>query len=460
MPINLEKDRFLIFGAARSGIAAAQLLHSKGAKKIFVCDQKSISSSVKTTLNNKRIPYKENTYEIKSLIQNFNVLVISPGIPLTNTCVSTAKDCGVNVISEVEMALSFVKSDTTLIGITGTNGKSTTTHYLAHLLNAAGLKTYACGNIGVPLSETLLMHQDYSALSIELSSYQLELGLPKVFHASIFLNLQNDHLLRHKNYENYFKAKWNLIRATRDNGICIISEKILQLARKYSLSIPNVKIIQNKKYPKILNPCLIGLHNNENISAASLVAESLKIEQKLILRIWNKETSDYKPLSHRLEKLHSNLPFIFINDSKSTNIESTLIALQAIKDPVHLLIGGQPKGNLYHPISKFFNKNIQKIYPFGQAALQIYDELKLYNKSVMQPSHDMISASEKALKNCLPGEVILLSPACSSFDEFSNFEQRGERFKNWVISHDTVGVKSHEAVRKSNRHCPNNTARI
>lgn len=446
------KNNYCILGAAKSGLAAAFLLKRLNAK-LFITDSNSLSQQTKEYLNQLNIPFKENVHTLKNLYKEFDILIVSPGISPNSEIVQNAKQHNIKIMSEIELALEFTKFNKKLIGITGTNGKSTTTHYCAHLLNSSGLKTYACGNIGIPVSEIAAQKTDYDALCIELSSYQLEYGVPKIFDASIFLNLQNDHLERHKTFENYLRAKWNLILATKDSGVCVIENKVYDLACQLSFPMPKCKIITDIRFfdnPNIQNVqntknisqsqlCLNGAHNNTNISAASLVAKHLGISNESILRQAYADTSTYQPLAHRLETVPSTFPQIFINDSKATNVESTLVALAAVNKPIHLLLGGVAKGDSYLPILKFLNTNLVKIYPFGQAGSKIHKELKNHNSSTDESflapvSRDMLSAAQNALSQSKPGDVILLSPACSSFDEFKNFEHRGEVFRQWVLS--------------------------
>lgn len=425
--------KYFILGAARSGVSAARLLRKHGVP-VFVSEMKLLTNDTRVLLQNEEIDFEESGHNSDN-IKNYDVMVISPGIGLSSSIVMQAQHENVEIISEIELALQFINPKTRLIGITGTNGKSTTTHYLAHLLNMGQLQAAACGNIGVPLSEVILLNNEYDALSIELSSYQLELGVSKRFDAAILLNLQNDHLARHKTYENYLCAKWNLILSTKDDGICIIDASVLKMAQEFKFFMPKCQIKDTKNQQfHIDHPCLPGAHNETNIYAATLAALHVGVSQDTILNEWNKHTSHYQPLAHRLESVSDGKisERIFINDSKATNVESTLVALKALKQPIHLLLGGEPKGDSYQPISEFFGKNVLRVYPFGKSASLIQNEFSNFGQFLESSSCDMISAAQKAFEKSQPGEIILLSPACSSFDEFRNFEHRGDVFKSWV----------------------------
>lgn len=425
--------KYFILGAARSGIAAARLLHANG-YDVFISEMKLLSDETRALLQSEKIAFEEGGHDIQK-IKNFDVMIVSPGINLSCRPVLQAHTCKLSIISEIELALQFVNPKTRLLGITGTNGKSTTTHYLAHILNAGRMTAAACGNIGVPLSEVILNKNDYDALSVELSSYQLELGLSQKFDVAILLNLQNDHLSRHKTYENYLHAKWNLILTTKPGGLCIIDKSVFDMAKQYNFAMPScvIKNTENTMF-QVDSPCLPGAHNESNIYAASLAAMHVGVSQDTILNEWNKTTSQYQPLAHRLEHVRplNGSEKTFINDSKATNVESTLVALKALKEPIHLLLGGEPKGDSYRPLKEFFGKNVVRVYPFGKSAPLIQNELNECHEFLESSSCDMLSAAEKALKKSQPGETILLSPACSSFDEFNNFEHRGDVFKSWV----------------------------
>lgn len=436
-PINplqhLKAKKYFILGAARSGVAAARLLNKFG-QFVFVSEMRSLQDNVRALLQSENIPFEEGGHNLEN-IKNFDVMVVSPGINLSCDPVIEAKNRNISIMSEIELALNFINPKTRLIGITGTNGKSTTTHYLAHLLNMGGMSAIACGNIGVPLSEVIYANNTYDVLSIELSSYQLELGISKKFDATILLNLQNDHLARHKTYENYLRAKWNLMLATKEDGLCIIDRSVQKMAEDLGLIFPKceMKDTENNLF-RVDKPCLLGAHNEINIYVASLAALYVGVLQKTILSESDMTTSHYQPLSHRLEHVKNcaHQSRVFINDSKATNVESTLVALKALKQPIHLLLGGEPKGDSYQPISDFFGKNVLRVYPFGKSASLIQNELSNFGQFLESTSCGMISAAQKALEKSQPGEIILLSPACSSFDEFNNFEHRGDVFKAWV----------------------------
>ena len=203
---------------------------------------------------------------------------------------------------------------------------------------------------------------------------------------------------------------------------------------------------KHKKIWEISKPCLPGKHNMTNVLCASLMAMHLGIPDKVILSQWEEEISLYEHLPHRLEKIsmgwntyldNSSIEkkLLIINDSKATNIESTLVALESFQKPIRLLLGGEPKGDSYLPIAKYLNKNLLKIYPFGKATNIITHELMKHKDQIAKPSKEMLSAADLAIDESMENEIILLSPGCSSFDEFNNFEHRGDVFRKWALSH-------------------------
>ncbi len=447
---------------------------------------------------------------------------MSPGIPLNKEISLFCKINLIPIVSEIEFASWFMNTKSISVGITGTNGKSTTVNYLSQLFSNTKYHSKACGNIGISVSQTLLEHPNTNLFSIEFSSYQLETTYSIRPICTSLLNLQNDHLGRYGNMDEYLKAKWRLILLTDDHGLAIIDKNIMNQVIKLGLSLPKSRIIlidehkDNLEYNKninlkkniefiyekiesgktlpnsiyqemnnlnfeqimlpsqfeyayakynkngsinillnlknstknwaIENPCLPGKHNMMNILCASIIANHLGISDLHILNQWEEKSSSYKHLPHRLEKISSkwglyidnnlkNKNILIINDSKATNVESTLVALHSFQSPIRLLIGGEPKGDDYSPIGEFMNHHLIKIYPFGKASNIIQDHLKNYNNKIAESSPNMLAAANLALNDATDNEIILLSPACSSFDEFKNFEHRGDVFREWALSH-------------------------
>lgn len=521
-PPKVKGVQFYVLGAGKSGVSVAKLLKKNDAV-VFVTEQGVISKDTERELLNHQIPFEFGLHSEEKIKNECDVLVISPGIPLSTKIPMLCKKLKIPIVSEIEVASWFIPKKCVILAVTGTNGKSTTTNYLAQLLNRGGFNSLSCGNIGKSLSSIIDSSQKNIHYALELSSYQLETTHSLKPHCTILLNLQNDHLNRYQNIEEYFKAKWRLVLMTEDNGIAIIDRHALKLAIDMGLSLPRSRMIlvesssptkfsskinmpvygrreydirarifagrtlpnsiyhdlkklkdteilsecefeiayakYNKanshthvllRFPnreivwEIKNPCLAGEHNMLNILCASLIGMHFGLDEKVILSQWESETSRYEHLPHRIEKIaKKDTVYIdsksiekhikFINDSKATNVESTVVALKAFTSPIRLLLGGEPKGDLFGPVGLFLKKNLIKIYPFGKASAQIYEELK-YTKKIAEPCHRMLQAAQKALDESKDGDIILLSPGCSSFDEFQSFEHRGDVFRSWVLN--------------------------
>jgi UDP-N-acetylmuramoylalanine--D-glutamate ligase len=517
---NIKGLHFFIAGAAKSGISAAKLLKNHGAN-VFVTEERTISPETKKVLNEFNIPYEQEGHSLNKILTECGIMVLSPGIPLNKDISLICKKNKIPIVSEIEVASWFMDPNDICLAVTGTNGKSTTVNYLSQLVSQSKYKSKACGNIGISVSQTLIDSPDTNLFSIEFSSYQLETTYSLRPLCTALLNLQNDHLGRYENLEEYLKAKWRLILLTDDNGIAIIDKNIIKMALKMGLSMPRSRVIiiddnslhngknclrtskidplltkfefsktlpipiyqelknldfdnlifenqfeyayakynttngsihislmlqKHKKIWEISKPCLPGKHNMTNVLCASLMAMYIGIPEKTILSQWEDDISLYEHLPHRLEKIsvgwktyidnsYHEKKLLIINDSKATNVESTLVALESFQQPIRLLLGGEPKGDSYLPIITYLNKNLLKIYPFGKAINIINNELMRHKEYIAKSSKDMLSAADLAIDESKENEIILLSPGCSSFDEFNNFEHRGDVFRKWAVSH-------------------------
>lgn len=517
----LNETKFFVIGAARSGIHAAKILKKFGAS-VFVSEAGNLSQQIEKELIDHQICFESGGHSYQKIIQECDVLVFSPGIPLHVEIALLAKKHRIPIVSEIEVAGWFLPHNTHCLGITGTNGKSTTTNYVAQLLYRAGQHAVACGNIGKPFSQMLCEQSDHTknpVYALELSSYQLETTYSFRPYCTAILNLQNDHMERYENINEYLKAKWRLALLTRDDGVSFIDEHVLFMAIKMGLILPRCKVIsisscdvslewqtqsQNQILEKISfgktlpmpiyhglknlglktllshnvdvvsccydqkknavevrfhgenqgltwqiqTPCLAGEHNALNILYASLMAKYLGVSDDVILAQWEEQTTKYQHLPHRLERIgargqmfcdaqgHSKKISV-INDSKATNVESTLVAVKSFQQPIRLLLGGRPKGDSYLPLVAFLGHAVVKIYPFGNAGPLIFSEIdseKSLLGEIAVPVAHLIDAANLALSEAQDGDVILLSPGCSSFDEFKDFEHRGNTFRNWAIS--------------------------
>lgn len=520
--MDVRSKNIWIVGAARSGLAAAKLLSLNGAK-VFVTDSGAIDPSVKSILSDLNVLFEEGGHSIERLLKEASVVVLSPSIPLDSTLPLAALQAGIPVVSEIEVASWFIPESAIVIGITGTNGKSTTTHYANQLFTLAQRNSVACGNYGRALSDALLDPAKFNTFVVEVSSYQLETTFSFHPHVSIFLNLQNDHQLRYGTMDEYLKAKWRLILLTRPDGLAVIDAQVLKRAIAIGLSLPRCRIaisygfldqpsaamvmdslqcakmrrdsmnlfrpihlptssygslgalpiasltdadllhswlikhessdrfsvhiasltgsIQDQSFD-IDKPVLPGDHNQVNILSASLAAIQTGLHPNVARAQWTRKGSAYYHLPHRLEEVEKDQSFLkssgeqvsvrIINDSKATNVESTLVAIKSFNSPMRVLLGGEPKGDFYGEMIPYIGNNIVKIYPFGKAAPLICQQLAIMSDKLAPSSKQLIEAAQLALDESADGDIILLSPACASFDEFKNFEHRGDSFRHWA----------------------------
>jgi UDP-N-acetylmuramoylalanine--D-glutamate ligase len=510
--------KFWIAGAGKSGISCALLLQKKG-YFVFVSNQGLIQENTKFILQENKISFEEE-HNFANLSDNFQAIVLSPGITLNSEIAKFAFLQRIPILSEIEVCSWFLKDTDYVVGITGTNGKSTTTHYLNQLIQCSKMfsECYEAGNIGTPFSEVLLNSENSNSrfFALELSSYQLESTYSSFLNTSIVLNIQNDHMERYKTLENYIQAKNRITHLTKTGGNVFLEYNFFLKLKIQGLSLPehrhiyvcheeqihseqeskNIKnnwtnaliqkattiptsnyhnfsltrlysgyeklesgkeptnLLSSKEniYEKIKlelskekYPVLRGSHNLQNACFASASAALAGAPEALIVSFWNAHFSEYKILPHRLEILKqtefgdkfNHKTIIICNDSKATNVESTLVALNSFTQNVILLCGGLPKGDHYAPIKRYFNATLKKVIPFGKAGSMIYEELCTLGKpckTLHKPLPTLKEACEAAfLEASQQNDVILLSPACSSFDEFLNFEHRGDFFKEFFL---------------------------
>ena len=413
-----------IIGYGKSGAAAENLLKLKGINNIDIFDDKA-----------------EQYKNISKYKNNYDMVVVSPGIDLKKY-----PNISGNITSEIELAYEVMDKNAKIIAITGTNGKSTTTHLTAQILNSAGIKAAACGNIGYPFAKAVL-DKDIKVFVIELSSFQIE--LLKNFNAvsGCIINVTQDHLDRYGTMEKYYEAKLMLLNFIDKNGVFITNtdEKIRHAVEKHNIETKyiddNLKIFP--KYDgKILDfgkfkadtskYKLFGKHNLINLSFALLLADKVCDFKGDVSNLLEDLTS----MPHRTELAAEVNGVKWINDSKATNVDSVYTALKSVEKPSILLIGGRDKKSDYSPLAELINKNISKICYFGEAADLIKNQLSPLLKGVEEESYD-------SLKNCVkilagktqPGTTVLLSPACTSFDEFKSYEDRGVKFKEYVLEY-------------------------
>ena len=427
-----------VLGLGKSGVAAANLAVKLG-YEVFGSDSGK-EREVKSL--NRKVTKEFGGHTGKLLDSSF--IVKSPGIHSDIEILKKAKKNKVPVMSELEFSLNNSKYKK-LIAITGTNGKTTTTDLLSKIIKAYHKDSIVTGNIGFPLSDKALKTTKNTFITMELSSYQLEDTPSFNPDISVLLNITPDHLEHHKTMAKYIAAKAVILKNQKKNGFAIINfddkkcralgsetaAKIIFISKKplsegifYDDGKIHIHLNGRKTAinPKIKIP---GMHNVENILAAVAASYCAGVSLKIIEKV----ISSYKGVEHRIEFVKKINDVSYYNDSKSTNVDSTRVALEAFKGKIILIMGGLDKGAPYTPLKKLIKERVKRIYLIGEAAKKIKKDLQ---EASFINSGTVENAVMHAFKTAESGDIVLLSPACASFDQFKNFEERGKFFKKLI----------------------------
>ena len=445
----LRKSKFLIVGISKSGYNACKLLLMRGAEcYLFDSDLNGKAQKFIKELIDKgaKLANKEN---IEDVISICDIVVLSPGVPIDNEIPILARRLKKNIIGELELGYYFTKSP--IVAVTGTNGKTTTCSLIDFILKKAGINSCLAGNIGTPLTGECEKIDEKGIFVVEVSSYQLETIAKFTPHIACIINISPDHLTRHYNMDNYVYLKSRILRNLRESEFAVLNaddERITeftQLTRAkpvfFSMAkeVDGAYLIDNKLYFKgefIMDAdkfALKGGHNLQNALVAICVCKLLGIEKDAIVN----GLSEFRGVKHRIQEISRKEGIVYLNDSKSTNPASTISALSVIKSPTILLLGGREKGEGYDELFEKIKANpfIKEIIVYGECKDKLYNFAKrsfIDNVSVVKGFETAVKLAFLCLKE---GYVLLLSPACSSFDEFENFEERGDRFIELVKIH-------------------------
>lgn len=438
-----KNKHILVLGIAKSGYAAATLLKSLGAH-VVVNDKKPLEDNpMAQRLQQEGFHVVCGSHPLE-LLTDVELVVKNPGIPYSNPILEAAKEKGISIITEVELA--YLISDAPFIGITGSNGKTTTTTLIFDMLKQGDKQPLIAGNIGTVACEVASFAKKDNIIVTELSSFQL-MGIqtfqPKI---AVLLNLFDAHLDYHGTKEEYCRAKSNIFKNQTEDDYCVINaddENVLKWSQRSKgkrLPFSTTKVIENGAYVKdgalyfckervieISDIALPGKHNLENILAAMSVAKLMGVSNEAIVHVLETFTG----VKHRLQYITTIHNRKFYNDSKATNILATQKAISAFEKPVILLAGGLDRGNDFDALLPYF-QNVKALLTFGQTApklIKTAQEAKV--KSIVQVEH-LEEAVQKAYDLSEEGDVILLSPACASWDQFKTFEQRGDMFIQFV----------------------------
>jgi UDP-N-acetylmuramoylalanine--D-glutamate ligase len=439
--------RLVVLGGGESGVGTAILGKKKG-YDVYVSDFGSIKENYKEVLTINGIKWEDNKHT-ESLILNADLVMKSPGIPEKAPIVRLLLAKNIPVISEIEFAAALTEA--ILIGITGSNGKTTTTMLTYHLLKSAGLNVGLGGNIGKSFAWQVA-ENNFDVYVLELSSFQLDGSFTFNPHIAILTNLSPDHLDRYDyKYENYIDSKFRIIQNQTEDDYFIYDgddEMIENWLKNNSIKAHKVPFSLTKKIKNgasIQNTTMIiniedaeftmdtahlaleGKHNMKNAMAAASVAQLMKIRKQTI----RESLSNFQGVEHRLEKVLKIQNVQYINDSKATNVNATFFALDSVTSPTVWIVGGVDKGNDYAELMELVNEKVKAIICLGVDNKKIIDAFGSIVDIMVEVS-SMADAVKTAQHIAEKGDTVLLSPACASFDLFENYEDRGRQFKQAV----------------------------
>lgn len=448
--------KVLVCGMAKSGIAAAKLLRKQGAL-VTVQDSKDRTQLKEADALEQAGISLYTGKNPDDIILKQDLVVLSPGVPVDLPFVKMAKERGIPVIGEVELAYTLTPCP--VIAITGTNGKTTTTALTGEILQAVNPQTAVVGNIGIPYCEKVESLTTDSVVVAEISSFQMETAVSFHPHISAVLNISPDHLNRHKTMENYIAMKERVFanqtegdtlvlnyeddvcramaEKTKAQVIFFSSKRHLQEglwlengAIRYALGEKKGTFIQLEELQ------LLGTHNYENVMAASAIAFAYGVPVKIIRKV----LQTFRGVAHRIEFVETVDGVDYYNDSKGTNTDAAIRALLAMKKPVLLIGGGYDKGADFDDWTKLFSGRVKEAVFIGATAEKLQQSAEKFGFTAIKRCNTFRDAVEQCRKDAQPGDCVLLSPACASWDMFTSYEERGDLFKQMVhaFSKETV----------------------
>lgn len=436
-------SKIVVLGAGESGVGAAVLAQNKGFE-VFVSDMGGIQPKYKSMLEKYGLRWEEGKHSEDEILSADEV-VKSPGIPEDAPMIKKIRAKGINIISEIELAGRY--TDAKMICITGSNGKTTTTSLIYHIFKSAGYNVGLAGNIGRSLA-LQVAEENFDYYVIELSSFQLDNMYDFRANVAVLLNITPDHLDRYgNNFQNYVDAKMRIIRnqTPEDAFVYWMDDPVIKKElEKYDIKsrmcpfsaikeAGAIAYVDDGMYtiesPTPFNMeqeslSLTGRHNLYNSLAAGITAKLAGIRNEDI----RKSLSDFPGVEHRLERIVKVRGVQYINDSKATNVDACWYALESMTTPTVLILGGKDKGNDYTPIKEMVKKKCRALVYLGADNSKLHREFDSLGLPVAD-THDMKTCVAECYKFAQPGDTVLLSPCCASFDLFHNMEDRGEQFK-------------------------------
>lgn len=437
-----ENKKIFILGMARSGYEAAKLLSDYN-NEIIVTDGKEQKEELVSELESLGVKVIITSDQISLLDDSFDYVIKNPGIKYDNPVVVKAKELGIKVINEIEMAYSFLDKSVNIIGVTGSNGKTTTTTLISEFMKNSFDNVYLGGNIGIPLSNFVRDIKSNSYLVLEISDHQLCDMYDFKTNVSVLTNITPTHLDFHKSYEVYQMTKKKIFNNHTSDDLAVIN-KDDEVSMKITDDIKSAKVYyghdktnlayydedgiyyDGKLVIKLDDIILKGKHNYQNIMGAIIAVKKYGVTDEVIQKV----LKEFKGVEHRLEYVDTIDGVTYYNDSKATNCVSTITALNSFDKPTILLLGGYDRGHSFHDLDDSM-KNVKCVVCFGETKNRIEEfctdlNIKCYKNDTLKEAMNVVKDI------CTPGDVVLLSPACASWDQYDKFEDRGDEFKKLV----------------------------
>jgi UDP-N-acetylmuramoylalanine--D-glutamate ligase len=433
----------VVVGMARSGLAASRLLRSRGCE-VFATDSNP-EPALKREFDGDGIPSETGMHSLE-VLETADEVVVSPGVPMEIGFLGAARQRGLSVVSEIEMAFRYLQGE--IVAITGSNGKTTTTALVGHVLGHGPRPVQIGGNIGTPVSDLVSSSTEETINVIEVSSFQLDLTRTFRPRVGVLLNITPDHLDRYSGFDAYRSSKQRLFANQTEQDYAVLNgddpgvyplpscmrPRRMEFSTRgrpaadASLRDGQVVIGETPVMP-IGDIPLRGMHNVENVLAALLAAEACGFETGRMASA----VGTFRPVAHRIETVASIDGVEFVNDSKATNVDSAVKAVESFQEPIVLILGGQGKGSSYAPLVRAMSGRVRQAVTIGAAADAI--EAAIGRAVPVRRARTMADAVEIAIGVAAPGDVVLLAPACASYDMYRNYEERGNDFKRSVRSH-------------------------
>ena len=438
--------KILILGFARSGYEAAKLLINRG-NEVILNDGKDESSQNQNQIKELKslgVKFVFGSHPDNLLDKSFDYLVKNPGVPIDHKYVLKAKELGIEVLNEVEIAYRLLPKDITLIGITGTNGKTTTTTLIYEMIKQSGKRVHLAGNIGYPLCSFLPKLKKDDIIVMEVSCQQLNDVKEFHPHIAVMTNLSPAHIDFLKSYENYKNVKTKLFKNQTQEDFAILNfdnadvkkqtqnilskkEYFSRMSNETNIYLQNnIIYLDNQEFIKTSDIFLKGNHNYENVMAAILAVKKIGVKKEDIIKV----LKTFKGVEHRLEFVRNYHGITFYNDTEATNIKCTQIALQTFHEPTIIFLGGMERGQDFNELTPYMN-HVKAIFAIGTCRNRVQE----YGDKLSIPTYSyeyLKDAFPKAMSIATQGDVVLLSPASASWDQYKECEIRGAEFKKYV----------------------------